>query len=119
MPRRPNTPCQHPGCPTLVPYGVRYCDKHKPLHPEEQRPAAKRGYGSRWQKASKLFLAAHPLCVQCAAKGKYVRATVVDHITPHRGNPTLFWDERNWQALCKKHHDQKTGREESHPVYKY
>ena len=32
-------------------------------------------------------------------------ATVVDHIIPHRGDKTLFWDETNWQSLCKTCHD--------------
>jgi len=27
-------------------------------------------------------------------------ATDVDHVIPHRGNRSLFWDEENWQALC-------------------
>ncbi|MBF9032129.1 HNH endonuclease [Rhodobacterales bacterium HKCCE3408] len=30
---------------------------------------------------------------------------VVDHITPHKGNLALFWDEANLQALCKRCHD--------------
>ena len=36
-------------------------------------------------------------------------ATVVDHVIPHRGNKQLFWDEKNWQPLCKSCHDLKTG----------
>jgi 5-methylcytosine-specific restriction protein A len=35
-------------------------------------------------------------------------AEVVDHIKPHKGDMTLFWDENNWQSLCKMHHDRKT-----------
>ena len=101
MPYRPKTPCHHPGCPELVEPGRLYCEKHLPLHPEATRPAAKRGYNRRWQKARKSYLEAHPLCVQCAKKGKYVRATVVDHIIPHRGDQKLFWDQNNWQSLCK------------------
>ncbi len=27
MPYRPNTPCRHPGCAALVPYGQKYCEK--------------------------------------------------------------------------------------------
>jgi 5-methylcytosine-specific restriction protein A len=50
---------------------------------------------------------------------RYVKATVVDHIIPHRGDPTLFWDESNWQPLCKKCHDQKTRNEEGTPTYHY
>ena len=119
MPTKPRIPCKHPGCPALVPSGTKYCDKHFPLHPEAVRSAADRGYNRAWQKASKLFLAAHPLCVKCAAEGVYHRATVVDHIVPHRGDQGLFWDRNNWQALCKKHHDQKTGREDSRPYYHY
>ena len=53
------------------------------------------------------------------AEGKYVKATVVDHIIPHRGDQKLFWDRGNWQALCKRHHDIKTGNEDSNPVYRY
>ena len=30
---------------------------------------------------------------------------VVDHKVPHRGNPDLFWDEGNLQAVSKLWHD--------------
>jgi len=71
--------------------------------------AAQRGYGSRWKVARKHFLDRHPLCVECLKNGKMTPATVVDHIVPHRGDPKLFWDNANWQALCKSCHDHKTG----------
>ena len=119
MPRSPDHPCRHPGCPKLVPKGKKYCDDHIALHPEEIRPAAARGYGARWQRLSKLFLLSHPLCAKCQREGKYVKATVVDHIRPHRGDPGLFWDQTNWQPLCKHHHDVKTRNEDQHPVYHY
>lgn len=119
MPRRPKTPCRHPGCPELVSYGQKYCETHKKLHPEETRSAGKRGYGSRWQKFSRNYLKAQPLCVRCQKEGKYVRATVVDHIKPHRGDPKLFWDVENMQPLCKPCHDRKTRREDSCPEYRY
>lgn len=119
MPRRPKTPCRHPGCPELIPYGQKYCETHKKLHPEETRSAGKRGYGSRWQKFSRNYLKEHPLCVRCQKEGKYVRATVVDHIKPHRGDPKLFWDVENMQPLCKSCHDRKTRREDSCPEYRY
>ena len=119
MPSRPNTPCRHPGCAALVPYGTKFCDRHKPLHPEEVRPAADRGYGRAWQKARKRYLAANPLCVECMKEGRYTRATDVDHIVPHRGDSKLFWDEGNWQALCHKHHSIKTRNEDHDPSYHY
>ena len=106
-------------CPELVEAGRLYCEKHLLLHPEVTRPAAKRGYNRRWQKARKSYLEAHPLCVQCAKQGKYVRATVVDHIIPHRGDQKLFWDQNNWQALCKSCHDKKTLTEDINPTYTY
>ena len=56
MPNRPNTPCRHPGCAALVPYGIKYCDKHRSLHPEDTRSASSRGYGTAWNKACKRYL---------------------------------------------------------------
>ena len=119
MPFKPKVPCKHPGCAALVSSGTKYCEAHKPLHPEEIRSAYKRGYDARWQKASKAFLQAHPLCVRCMEEGRYTKATIVDHIKPHRGDPTLFWDEGNWQPLCKWCHDQKTMTEDRYQEYKY
>ena len=119
MPRRPNTPCKHPGCPALVPYGTSYCEEHKIEHRSDRASATERGYGSVWQKARKRFLRMHPLCVRCMEEGKYVKATVVDHIEPHRGDPKLFWDEGNWQALCKQCHDKKTMTEDRWNKYAY
>ena len=111
MPYLPRTPCRHPGCARLVDNKSKYCEEHLPLHPEYTRSAGKRGYTSKWQRKRKLFLKNHPLCVMCKSKGKYIEATVVDHIVPHRGNEQLMWDESNWQALCKACHDNKTGNE--------
>ena len=119
MARRPDTPCRHPGCPALVPYGQRYCEEHKKMHPEESRSANSRGYGRQWQKARKQFLAAHPLCEECLAERRYVKATDVDHVVPHRGDMALFWDQGNWRALCHRHHSEKTAREDSHPTYRF
>ena len=108
MPSRPNTPCRHPGCAALVPYGTKYCEVHKPLHPEEVRSAKR-----------KRYLEAHPFCVECMKEGKYIKATDVDHIVPHRGDQKLFWDQSNWQPLCHKHHSIKTRNEDQNPKYRY
>jgi len=78
--------------------------------------SAQRGYGYKWQQARDGFLKRNPLCVVCSRKGLVVAATVVDHITPHRGDMGLFWDRDNWQSLCKGCHDgfkqrlEKSGR---------
>lgn len=120
MPHRPRTMCKHPGCPELVSYGEKYCGNHKGLHKNDDRESSKeRGYDSAWAKARKRYLVTHPLCVKCKEAGRYEMATVVDHIIPHRGNKTLFWDESNWQGLCKSCHDKKTWTEDAHPTYTY
>lgn len=119
MPRRPDTPCKYPGCARLVPYGSKYCAEHAPLHRQEQRTTTEKGYGTRWQKESRAFLRANPLCIRCKAQGRYTKATVVDHIVPHRGDPILFWDRSNWQPLCKECHDHKTMTEDRYPTYEY
>lgn len=119
MPYKPKVPCKHPGCANLVVGGNKYCNEHKPLHPEDTRSAAKRGYNNKWQAKRKRFLIQHPLCEDCKRKGKITKATVVDHIIPHRGDKKLMWDENNWQSLCKPCHDKKTGSEDSLPTYRY
>ena len=119
LPYRPKIPCKQPGCPNLVQPGKQYCEEHLRLHPEVTRSAGGRGYGSRWQRESRAYLRSHPLCVECMKQGQYTKATVVDHIVPHRGDQKLFWDKNNWQALCKPHHDRETGNEDSNPTYSY
>ena len=117
MPRKPMKPCCHPGCPKLT--EGRYCEEHEALHRRERKSAAGRGYNSKWQRERKRFLKEHPLCCKCKEEGKYVRATIVDHIEPHRGDPILFWYEENWQPLCKHHHDVKTMTEDRYQEYRY
>lgn len=119
MPERPRTPCRHNGCHRLVPYGQKYCEEHKYLHAGDRKSSSERGYNSRWQKARSAYLHAHPLCKECMKQGKFVEATVVDHIIPHRGNQQLFWDKNNWQPLCKQCHDKKTWNEDNNPTYTF
>lgn len=69
-------------------------------------------YNARWQKARATFLKRNPLCAFCKEQGKVTAATVVDHITPHKGDSSLFWDSSNWQPLCKTHHDSTKQRQE-------
>ena len=110
-------PCKHPGCPKLT--DGMYCEGHAKLHASDRASASVRGYDSRWEKARKRFLKAHPLCVRCMEQGRVVRANVVDHIIPHRGDAKLFWDEANWQSLCKSCHDHKTMTEDRYQEYRY
>lgn len=109
MPKAPKRPCRYPGCPNLCDKGV-YCSEHIQFSSDRRRgDAESRGYDSRWRKARANFLQRNPLCNACMKRGKITPATVVDHVIPHRGDQKLFWDESNWQALCKSCHDHKTG----------
>ena len=119
MPRRPAQPCKFPNCPLLVPYGSKYCKEHESVLSLEVKSTKDKGYDSRWNKARVRFLKTHPLCVRCRAKGMITPATVVDHVTPHRGNQKLFWNEGNWQPLCKSCHDRKSMTEDHNPIYGY
>lgn len=112
MPVRPLGMCSHPGCKALTKSGqcARHLSQARAAHDAQRGSAHERGYGSRWRKARAGYLRAHPLCRRCEADGRVTAATVVDHITPHRGDMALFWAPDNWQPLCKRHHDEKTGR---------
>jgi 5-methylcytosine-specific restriction protein A len=79
----------------------------------DKQTSTQRGYGYKWQQAREGFLRKHPLCVYCKREGKVTAATVVDHTIPHRGDMNLFWDEKNWAALCAHHHSSDKQREES------
>ena len=117
MPVAAKRPCSAPGCGALTDVGR--CPKHKQevrrKQDQERGTAHQRGYGARWQKASKAFLRAHPLC-QCPdcdeGRQRLTVATVVDHKIPHRGDMVLFWDSSNWQSMAKTCHDRKTARED-------
>lgn len=69
------------------------------------KTTAERGYGAEWQRARIEFLRENPLCSYCERRGQLTRASVVDHIQPHKGDQLLFWRRSNWQALCKPCHD--------------
>lgn len=117
---------------------------NKPNAPRAQRhkdydsrrgTSSQRGYGSRWQKARASFLSDpdNCLCRMCLALGRVNdgryrldgshdpnprrRSLHVDHITPHKGDQSLFWDKSNWQALCPDHHDIiKQAEERGQPI---
>lgn len=78
-----------------------------------RQSASQRGYDSRWRRESKIYLGHNPLCVKCKEQDKVTAAEVVDHIVPHKGDPDLFWDQTNWQALCETCHNTKTYQENS------
>lgn len=67
---------------------------------------------ARWLKLRLIHLSAEPLCRMCRDEGRITPAKVVDHIKAHKGDPALFWDMGNLQALCAPHHNGVKQREE-------
>ena len=94
-------PCSTPRCPNLQP-----CSQHerKPFA-TAKRTGAALYKTARWKRERADFLTANPMC-DCGAA-----STVADHRIPHRGAEALFWDQGNWQPLCRRCHNAKTGRE--------
>ena len=73
---------------------------------EKREAPQDRRYGAgAGRRARAAFLGHHPVCVEC---GKV--AQVVDHVTPVRLGGA-FWDSANWQSMCTKCHNAKSGRE--------
>lgn len=100
--------CGHTIAPnTACPCEVRRAAARKAAAEAKRPHARERGYGSKWQAARAEYLEANPTC-RTAGCGK--PATVVDHITPHRGDLALFWRRSNWQPLCAGCHGRKTAR---------
>lgn len=122
MPVRPPRTCCHPGCLQFA-SGSGLCGLH---HAErevrqaaararhlaksdiERGSAAARGYDHRWRAYRKSFLVKHPLCRACEAEDRVTAAVIIDHIVPHRGDSTTFWDKANHQPLCEPCHTKKT-----------
>lgn len=77
---------------------------------ERRGSPSSRGYDRRWARESATFRQQHPLCCCCRANGSVKPSDVTDHIIPHRGDDALFWDARNWQALCYRCHNQIKSR---------
>jgi 5-methylcytosine-specific restriction protein A len=90
-----------PHCSNLQPCATHY------RRPFEGARRTTNLYGTaRWQKERSLFLSLFPLCFVCREP-----STVVDHRVPHQGDEAAFWNQANWQALCRYCHNAKTGRE--------
>lgn len=122
-------PCAHPGCGKDIPIDQRFCEKHKNDPLEWQRIKRRdrdrkkkpricdtgrpRVYNTRgWKKLRAAHLRRHPLCEECLKRGIVTIATDVDHIVPHRGDPSLMWNPENLQSLCHSCHSRKTARED-------
>ena len=95
------------GFKKIIP-GVEIADKRKAWSRDTE--IAKQYHTTRWRTARKYFLMENYECVKCREYGKYTPATVVDHIKAVNDGGD-FWDQDNWQPLCKHCHNSKSARE--------
>jgi 5-methylcytosine-specific restriction enzyme A len=115
--------CRKPFCQALV-EEPGLCKDHR--NQRDREYYAKRAAQGRtgwystpeWKANREAYLRQHPFC-ECEVCKKALasgerpdEAQVLDHIIPHEGDESLFWDPRNWQAMSKRHHDRKTATED-------
>lgn len=108
--------CKKSGCGRSAVPGKDYCERHQNCNQALDRKIfTKRGKSNQWhylyqtaewRRRSKAFLKKYPFCFICGAP-----STITDHIVPHRGDLTLFWNEENWQPMCQRCHSRKTLQE--------
>lgn len=64
-----------------------------------------------WKESSRAYLVANPFCVRCEEESRLVLADCVEHLVPHCGHKSLFWDRSNWQPLCQSCRDKRIVKE--------
>lgn len=84
--------------------GVRQASK-KPAHHALYKTA-------RWLRIRERQLRTNPLCLFCQQFGRITKATVCDHVIPHRGDVRKFY-AGPFQSLCKRCHDSHKQSEEA------
>jgi 5-methylcytosine-specific restriction protein A len=70
---------------------------------------------ARWKRLRALVLLRDLFTCQWPGCGRVEQDTsklVADHVTPHRGDPALFWGQTNVQTLCKPCHDRRKQAQE-------
>jgi 5-methylcytosine-specific restriction protein A len=100
--------------PVFVPRGMPTPEQRKLEYEQQRRQRQWRAwYGTaRWKKRRADQLIREPLCRRCLSAGLIVAATVANHIVPHRGDATLFW-ESAIESLCARCHNSVVQSEEA------
>jgi 5-methylcytosine-specific restriction protein A len=118
--------CPFPGCLKITNDG-KYCETHI-SHQIKKDQQEKERTNKRWENHHKKIdyawiwhtkewkelraklLKAEPYCVRCGE-----RATVADHVVPHRGNAELAFSANNLQSLCRRCSDIKSREDRDAP----
>lgn len=111
MPPRAMRPCAVPGCRELVQTGrcKRHLEQYLARQAEQRaaydkvRPERPIDYTSgKWRGLRAVYLREHPVC-RCGQA-----ATEVHHLVPVRLDPSLAYEWKNLEALCKTCHSRHT-----------
>ena len=112
MPTRPARLCLVAGCGRPAKTRGRCARCSSKASRERTELRGPRVYDTAlWKRLRSAVLALSPLCVDCKGEGRVEPATEVDHRIPIRDAPDLAFDASNLQPLCKRHHSEKTARE--------
>lgn len=71
----------------------------------------------KWRRLRLERLNAEPLCRYCKQQGRVTEATVLDHITPHKGDMVKFWSGP-FQSLCATCHSSRKAKEDAGFVHR-
>ena len=116
MPTVPsNSKCRELGCPNPKTYRSCFCIEHGGGKTEKGKANAALYSSKTWQHMRTAQLSRQPLCARCLLEGRVVQGVHVDHVIPHRQDPTRF-KVAVLQTLCASCHTIKT-QEEAKGVY--
>jgi len=104
---RPLAYCSAPGCTARVIRGT--CTEHTSTPAPRPNADVRTWYClERWFRLRRDVL--RSAGYRCAVCYRVSARLDVDHVTPHHGDPRLFWLRSNLQALCATCHSLKTAR---------
>lgn len=97
--------------------GVKRTNATRDQRREAEKPWRKWYRTARWRKLREQVLKrdlyrCRQTNVMLTGRANAPDSPVVDHIIPHRGDPDLFWDIDNLQAVAKSWHDGEKQRQE-------
>jgi 5-methylcytosine-specific restriction enzyme A len=99
---KPKRICSRPGCRGIVSGDVCSICGPRRVAPDRRIPAAARGYDRAWQSRREQFLASHPLCEVCGARGWIRPARIAHHIEAVSGGHEVIVDDEQLVAVCSQ-----------------
>ena len=88
-------------------------EKERNRYRADSEPWRKLYNTARWKRLRLvMFRRDHFICQMCRRIESNTAKLVCDHITPHKGDEALFWDQGNLQTVCKPCHDSEKQKQE-------